>query len=108
MLLSRLDRVPGCAPVWSVCALLCIAPCASANIGAKWRGAYATEPHGGLAQVAITREKLTIDLRPLADLQPVQVEATYQLDNAGSTQRLDLVFVAGSDEVSEAEVFCGD
>jgi hypothetical protein len=74
---------------------------ARANVGRQWWGGYASEPTGGLKDIAISRETLDIDLRPLAKGQAVRVEATYHLHNFGSRQRLHLVFVAGSKELKE-------
>lgn len=84
------------------------APPARANIGPRWWGNYGSEPLGGLEAVAITRERLAIDLRPLALTQPAGVEATYHLYNSGAARRLDLLFVAGSDEVADFEVRLGE
>jgi hypothetical protein len=74
-----------------------------ANIGTRWWGDLAADPQG-LKGVAITREKLTIDLRPLADLQPAEVEAVYQLYNHGPERKLDLLFVSGTPGMSGFEV----
>jgi len=52
------------------------------------------EPSGGLESVAIERETLVLDLRPLADDQPAVVDATYNVRNDGSARTLRLVFVA--------------
>jgi hypothetical protein len=60
-----------------------------------------------LKAVAILREDLVIDLRPLASLEPACVEATYHLENTGPGKRFDLVFVAGSEEISDFEVRLG-
>ncbi len=79
---------------------------AGANIGMRWWGDPVGEPRG-LRQVAIVREELAIDLRPLAAAQPVRVEATYRLYNNGPPRRLDLVFVSGAPDVSEFEVRLG-
>src|SRR5262245_37355219 len=78
-----------------------------ANIGPRWWGDHAGEPQG-LKDVAIVREELTIDLRPLAAGQPVEVEVTYRLYNNGPRKRLDLLFVSGAPDVSEFEVRLGD
>jgi hypothetical protein len=82
-------------------------PRASANIGPEWYGDLALEPTG-LRGVAISREKLTIDLRPLIAVEPVHVEAIYQLHNPGSTKHLKLVFVAGQAGVSDFQVRLGN
>jgi hypothetical protein len=74
-----------------------------ANIGPQWWGDRTAEPLG-LKGVAILQEKLTIDLRPLADLKPVEVEAIYYLNNSGSAKKLDLLFITGVTGVSDFEV----
>jgi hypothetical protein len=80
---------------------------AQANIGPRWWGDYGLEPQG-VKDVRITRENLTIDLRPLAHVEPVRVEAKYFLDNPGSVKKLDLVFVSGTPEVTDFEVRLND
>jgi hypothetical protein len=57
-------------------------------------GRAAGEPSGGLREVFIERERLHIDLRPLEDDEPAQVEAVYRVRNDGPARTLDLVFVA--------------
>jgi hypothetical protein len=52
------------------------------------------EPSGDLKQIAIAREVLDLDLRPLANDQPAMVSATYAVRNEGPAQALDLLFVA--------------
>jgi len=74
-----------------------------ANIGPKWWGDRTAEPLG-LKGVAIIRENLTIDLRPLAAVQPVEVGAVYSLNNSGSARKLHLLFVTGVTGVSDFEV----
>lgn len=74
-----------------------------ANIGPQWWGDRTAEPLG-LKGVAIVREKLTIDLRPLAAVQPVEVEAIYHLNNPGSAKKLDLLFITGVTGVRDFEV----
>lgn len=59
-------------------------------------GHAAGEPSGGLRQVFIERERLHIDLRPLKDDRPAQVEAVYRVRNDGPARVLDLVFVAAA------------
>jgi hypothetical protein len=54
--------------------------------------------------VAITRETLTIDLRPLANGGRGRVEAVYHLNNLGTETKLDLLFASGSPRVEEFEV----
>jgi hypothetical protein len=52
------------------------------------------EPTGAVAHVAITHEDLAFDLRALADANPVQVRATYQLRNDAAPTSASLVFLA--------------
>ncbi|HEU4597202.1 MAG TPA: hypothetical protein VFS10_18875 [Pyrinomonadaceae bacterium] len=82
-----------------VCATLCALPCgARANMAARQpearAGGLLGEPFGLLKSVHIERETLLIDLRPLADLRPAVVEATYKVRNDGEARALELVFVA--------------
>jgi hypothetical protein len=88
---------------WGTLLGLLLPSMAWANIGPRWHGDRTAEPLG-LKGVAILREKLTIDLRPLADVQPVEVEAIYHLNNSGSANKLDLLFVTGLTGVSDFEV----
>jgi hypothetical protein len=74
-----------------------------ADIGQKWFGDVAREPRG-LKGIDITREKLTIDLRPLRDGKPVAVEMIYYLRNNDGPKNLDLVFVSGSPVMKDFEV----
>ncbi len=82
-----------------VCATLFALPCgALANMAARQpearAGAVLGEPFGLLKSVHIERETLLIDLRPLADLRPAVVEATYKVRNDGEARAVELVFVA--------------
>jgi hypothetical protein len=85
-------------------ALLILPMGASANAGPRPHGDGATigEP-SGLKDVAITKETLTIDLRPLANAQSAQVEAIYHLANTGDERTIELLFAAGS-EVADFQV----
>ena len=51
----------------------------------------------GLTSVAIVREDLEIDFRPLADYERVGVKAVYQLENPEDVERLSIAFAFGSD-----------
>jgi hypothetical protein len=88
-------------------AILFLASAASANIGRRWWGDFAAEPKG-LKGISIVHEELVIDLRPLTAVQPVAVEATYHVHNAGEARKLDLLFIAGSSDVSDFAVSLGD
>ena len=82
-------------------ALLVVPASARGNMAEPYTGPAraghaAGEPSGGLRQVFIERERLRIDLRPLADDRPARVEAVYRLRNDGPARVLDLVFVAAA------------
>src|SRR5262245_25314373 len=90
-----------------VAALLSLPTVSLANMAPQYRGDLVGEP-SGVKAVAITREDLTIDLRPLAHLRPVQVRAVYHLYNSGPKRRLHLLFVTGAPGVEEFSVRLGD
>ena len=92
-----------CLGVAAILLLPCIA---RGNIGQRWWGDVTSEPPG-FKGVAIIREDLDIDLRPLAKVEPVRVRANYQLNNSGLARRLELVFVSGSPFISDFEVRLG-
>jgi hypothetical protein len=87
--------------------ILLLHPPIHANIGPKWWGDRTAEPLG-LKDVAITHEKLTIDLRPLADVQPVKVEAIYHLNKAGPARTIELFFLTGVSGVRDFMVRLDD
>lgn len=61
------------------------------------------EPFGVFKSVHIERETLLIDMRPLADLRPAVVEATYRVRNDGEARAVELVFVADGLSTEGAE-----
>lgn len=68
---------------------------ALANMAAPWKpGDVVGEPRGAAKSVAIVREELAIDLRPLAAGERAQVSATYRVRNDGAAQSMDLLFIA--------------
>ena len=70
---------------------------ALANMGPPWlTGDVVGEPRAGTKAVAIEREELAIDLRPLSAGEPVRVTATYHVRNDGPAESLSLVFIATS------------
>jgi hypothetical protein len=91
-----------------VALLLCFSSSAMANIGPRWWGNYGSEPQGGTKEIDIVREDLMIDMRPLIDAKPASVTANYKLHNSGPARKLDLLFVAGSQELSDFEVRLGN
>jgi len=58
--------------------------------------------------IGISHETLHIDMRPLARNKLVNVEVMYELDNAGSTQQLELLFVTGANYVENFHVWLGE
>jgi len=82
-------------------ALLALPASGRANMAEPYTGPAraghaAGEPAGGLREVFIQRERLRMDLRPLADDEPARVEAVYRVRNDGPARTLDLVFVAAA------------
>ncbi|MGH7221717.1 MAG: hypothetical protein ACRELF_00650, partial [Gemmataceae bacterium] len=96
-------RLRTIAGYWGVLLGLLLPSIVWANIGPQWWGDRTAEPLG-LKGVAIIREKLSIDLRQLTAVQPVEVEAIYHLNNSGSAKKLDLLFITGVTGVSDFEV----
>jgi hypothetical protein len=81
----------------AVAVALALPGLALANAAAPWQpGDVVGEPDGDLADIHIEAEQLSFDLRPLADGEPVQVDAVYQLRNDGTSHDLNLVFVANA------------
>jgi len=81
---------------------------ARANVGPPSSGGQVVAEPVGIKDVEITRESLTIDLRPLATNGLAQVEAVYQLHNHGAEKKLDLLFASGSAVVADFQVWLGD
>ena len=86
-----------------------------ANIGPPVTGGQrVAEPVGMIKDVEITRETLTIDLRPLVEKKGdkqglAQVEAVYHLYNRGTDKKtLDLMFAFGSAGTAEFHAWLGD
>ncbi|MET0400742.1 MAG: hypothetical protein ABW277_28400, partial [Longimicrobiaceae bacterium] len=82
-------------------ALLALPASARANMAERYTGPAragraAGEPSGGLRELFIERERLRIDLRPLADDEPARVEAVYRVRSDGPARTLELVFVAAA------------
>ena len=81
---------------------------AIANVGPPWRGGDLTGDPLGIIDVDITRETLTLDMRPLAHGGLAEVEAIYRLHNRGATKTLDLVFASGSARPANFRVWLGN
>jgi hypothetical protein len=79
-----------------------------ANLGPPWSGGQIVAEPVGIKDVEITRESLTIDLRPLAKNERVQVEVVYHLHNHGLEKKLALLFASGSPQMADFQVWLGD
>jgi len=66
-------------------------------------GTVPGEPQG-LEGVAVAREVLHIDARPLAEAKPVPIDVRYEIENTGPQRRLDVLFVGGPMADASAEV----
>lgn len=90
--------------------LVCCAktPTVLANVGPGSTGGHLVGEPVGIEAVAITREMLAIDLRPLADDRMAQVEVVYQLQNEGESQDLDLLFAVGAAGIAGFQVWLDD
>ncbi len=74
--------------------LVCSVPM-HANMASPWQaGDIVGEPSAALDSLAVLREDLRIDLRPLARFDNATVEATYRIQNLGRARRTQLVFIA--------------
>lgn len=91
-----MSRIPSIYLI--LCALslgLTVAGDASANMASPWQpGVMAGEPYGVTAGLAIRGERLSIDMRPLADRGDALVHAAYSVDNPHDTTEVVLDFVA--------------
>lgn len=96
-------RLKTIAGSWGLLLGMLLPAMACANIGPRWWGDRTAEPLG-LKGVAIVREELTIDLRPLTAVQPVDVEAINHLNNSGSAKKLDLLFITGVTGIRDFEL----
>jgi hypothetical protein len=68
---------------------------ARGNMAAPWHPGMAVgEPAAGLEKLTVLRERLTIDLRPLAGGEAAVVAAVYRVRNDGPARQVPLVFVA--------------
>lgn len=95
------------AAVLAVVLLAALAPApARANIIGPYavNGSAAGEPVA-LAGLRVARERLTLDLRPLARRRNAVVEAHYLIVNEGAVRRVPLVFVALGPDDTPAEVW---
>ena len=94
----------------SILMLGIISTAAIANITSPHTfGDLVGEPTGSLRSLAIIREMLSLDLRPIDKVGLARIVATYQVSNQGQSTSVDLVFIspgikAGSISVDGASV----
>jgi hypothetical protein len=69
---------------------------AFANAGPISVGGQIVAEPIAIKNISISRETLTIDLRPTVENDPALVEAIYRLDNTGSAARHQLLFASGT------------
>ncbi len=60
----------------------------------EYAGDFLGEPLGNVATLDILHEDLRFDLRPLAEQQPADVSAIYQVQNTGVETTVELLFMA--------------
>lgn len=88
---------------------LLLAPTSSpANVGPPSSGGQLVAEPAGIQDIAIRRESLNIDLRPLAANHLAEVKAVYHLENQGADKNLELLFAAGSPGVTDFRAFIDD
>ncbi len=96
---KRASRSGICLKTAVVCSLFgswLLPTVAVANVGPPSSGGQLVAEPMGVAEIAIVRETLAIDLRPLAEDGPVLVEAVYRLQNPKQEQTIDLLFASGA------------
>lgn len=79
-----------------------------ANMGPATRGGQIVAEPTGLEAIDIVHETLSIDLRPLATNDLVQVEARYEIDNRGAPRQINLVFPTGAETVLDFQVWLNE
>src|SRR5687767_15144184 len=88
-------------------------PAAQANMAEPPRSGHPSGEPLGTKDIFITRETLTIDLRPLGEVREhkdphtILVEAIYDVENKGTEKTLDLWFALGSKQ-KEFQVWLDD
>ena len=97
-----------CVVVLASLCLLGWGSVARPNAGPRSTGAFVIAEPPGIADVQITRETLSIDLRPAQLGQKAIVEATYQLHNEGEERLLELLFAFGSRENKDWSITLDD
>lgn len=92
---------------WIALFLIMVPVLTRANVGPPMSGGQIVAEPTGVIGIAITRETLTIDLRPLGANGFARVEALYHLRNGGAQKTLELVSASGSANVTDFQVWLG-
>ena len=71
-----------------------------ANLSGPWKGGQLLLDVEGVKDIAIVRETLRIDLRPLEQRGMIQITATYVIDHPLPPKSLPLTFITGVQSVS--------
>lgn len=69
------------------------------NLSGPWHGGQLLIDVDGVKDIAIVREKLRIDLRPLEQGNMIRITATYVIDHSQSPRNLPLTFITGVQSV---------
>ena len=104
------DRLARCALRTVVGSVLILAHASGvwANAGPRATSVRIIAEPVGIQGVRITREMLSIDLRPAERGQRGIVEAVYYLQNEGPEQHLDLLFAFGSEDNADWSITLDD
>lgn len=96
----RYQQVPLVAWWCGVCLFL-VPGVGRANVGPLTSGGQVVAEPAGIEQIFISREVLQLDLRPLADNRPGEINAVYHLENRDQPRQLDLLFASGGPDITE-------
>lgn len=69
------------------------------NLSGPWKPGQLMVDVEGVKDVAIVRETLRIDLRPLEHARYIRISATYVVEHVQSARDLPLTFITGADSV---------
>ncbi len=69
------------------------------NLSGPWKPGQLLVDVTGVKDIAIVRETLRIDLRPLEQRGWIRITATYVIDHSGAAKDLPLTFITGVQSV---------